>query len=243
MIPLAVFFDLDGTLFKPEHLIHNAVSIALIKNGAPEHYVPNWCIHKFIGNHPDEICDLVNQEESLKISYSDFKYEMIKAFKLIAQTKPSEMSLCDEAMDFIKALNKHQIPIGIVSNGLQDNVEIILDATGLDKYFEDDEIITPCQGFLPKPSPMMLIELSKRHNIKSFSDVLYVGNSPADMKAANNAGMVAVAYTGAAENSGFHGLSLKTAGADHVFDSFNEMTNKFSVSIDSEPNHDKDLGM
>ncbi len=226
----AVFFDLDGTLFEPEHLLHEAVSDALIDCGASTHYTPKWCIHKFMGKSIDEICDLVNKEETLSITHQYFKDKIIESFTKTVNTRPQEMYLCDGAMGFLQNLKEQNIPIGLVSNGLQRNVEMILETTGLDQYFDEDKIITPCLrlDFIPKPSPVMLLELFDRcneHNNLSIGNVFYVGNSTADMGAANKAGMTAVAYTGAAENSGFHKLALEAAGSNRSFHSFYDMKN------------------
>ncbi len=226
--PIAVYFDVDGTLFEPEHLLHEVVSISLLDNGAPEHYTPEWCIHKFMGKHPEQICELVNGEEKTSISHDSFKSGMVKAFKQIASTRPDEMVACDGAAEFLEYLAERNIPIGVVSNGLQENVEIALSATGLIDFFDKREIITPCldNRLEAKPSPIMLLELTKLHNTQG-SNILYIGNSSADMGAAKNAGMIAVGYTGAEkERAGFHKLSLEAAGADCVFNSFEEIRAK-----------------
>ncbi len=226
--PLAVYFDVDGTLFEPEHLLHEVVSISLLDNGAPEHYNPEWCIHKFMGKHPEQICDAVNKEENTTIAYDSFKAGMAKAFEKIASTRPEKMIACDGAAEFLEYLKSHNIPVGIVSNGLQKNVEIALSATGLIDFFEKGEIITPCLGhdLEAKPSPIMLLELANIHGLENrTSDIIYIGNSSADMGAAKNAAMIAVGYTGAEkkERAGFHKMSLEAAGADYVYNSFDEI--------------------
>ncbi len=229
--PLAVYFDVDGTLFRPEHLLHEVVSISLIENGAPKHYNTEWCIHKFMGKHPEQICDFVNEEENTSINHDSFKAGMVRAFKKIARTRPEEMIACDKAAEFLKHLKYRNIPVGVVSNGLQENVEIALSATGLIDFFDKSEIITPClgDGLEAKPSPIMLLELANMHKLNNrTSEIIYIGNSSADMGAAKNANMIAVGYTGAEkkERAGFHKMSLEAAGADYVYNSFEEIKNK-----------------
>ena len=236
--PIAVYFDVDGTLFEPEHLLHEVVSISLLDNGAPEHYNPEWCIHKFMGKHPEQICAFVNEEENTTISHDSFKTGMVRAFKKIANARPEEMIACDGAAEFLEYLTSYNIPVGVVSNGLQKNVEIALSSTGLIDFFDKGEIITPClgHGLEAKPSPIMLLELANVHDLNNrASEIFYIGNSSADMGAAKNANMIAVGYTGAEkkERAGFHKMSLEAAGADYVYNSFEEIKKKLLPELEN----------
>ncbi len=119
------------------------------------------------------------------------------------------------AQPLFQWLRQRDIPIAIVTSKSQPRAEAQLDALNWSGYF--DTVIGKIDGRPEKPDPGPVLLACEQIGIAPQRAVM-IGDGIADMKAAARAGSTAVGVCDA-----FSPCELREAGADHCFDSLNEV--------------------
>jgi HAD superfamily hydrolase (TIGR01509 family) len=94
-------------------------------------------------------------------------------------------------VDLLTALRHRSIPTGVATNSDSRSAEVMLGTHGLDAFMTTICTVDRVQG-VPKPAPDVIL-LAVRELGLEPSEVLFVGDSVADMTAGRAAGTVAVA--------------------------------------------------
>ena len=179
--PLAVLFDLDGTLLDTVPFILAAVRHAF--DGYPR--VPTdaeWI--EGIGT------PLRAQLEQFAVRPEDVEplYERYRAFwlgKHDLYTRPF-----DGAVELVEALHSTGHPLGVVTAKVEVGAHRSLRHVGLDVYM--GAIIAADSGVPAKPAPDGVL-LAARRLDRAPAEAIFVGDSPHDIAAGNAAGAVTVA--------------------------------------------------
>ena len=134
--------------------------------------------------------------------------------RLYEEEKPE---LHDDALECLAALKKAGLRLALVTNGSKARVEDELKRLNARPWFE--VVLSGERKEELKPSPVMLERALGLMGIEP-QDVVYVGDSPADIQAAKGAKMLSYAIARGPIQAG----RLRKEGPDRVFGGLREMT-------------------
>ncbi|MDG7008628.1 MAG: HAD family hydrolase [Nitrososphaerota archaeon] len=122
-----------------------------------------------------------------------------------------------DALSCLTALKDQRFSLALVSNGSKDRISLELKRFRVRSFFDSVEFGTTKERL--KPSPFMLEKTLVALGLKP-EHAVYVGDSPADIQAARNAGVVSIALA----RGPIQAARLRTEGPDHLFRGLEEMT-------------------
>ncbi|MGM9857818.1 MAG: HAD family hydrolase [Bacilli bacterium] len=178
----AVVFDLDGTLLNTIDDINDSLNYALEQNGfSPitledtKRYIGNgvsMLIHRALASSPHNEIQEANIKDCYSLEYTERKTNKTNVYYGIKE--------------LIEYLQENEIKMAVLSNkDHSDTTEII------EKYFGNnvfDVVVGKQKGFPTKPDPSLLFEVLSQLHVH-HEEVIYVGDSEADMEVANNANL------------------------------------------------------
>ncbi len=175
-----IVFDLDGTLVDSLSVTFSGFNHCFTRQGLPE-LTPKE-IMKHFGLGERQIFARMIGETLADQAYSDFVN--------YTQNEIRSIPLHEGAGDLIEYCKSKAIPISIVTGRSYDTTVMILKHHGI--YDRFISIIAHDHVSLPKPSPEgILLALGKMK--LSPKEIMYVGDSAMDVKAAQAAGSISVA--------------------------------------------------
>jgi HAD superfamily hydrolase (TIGR01509 family) len=203
---VVVMFDWDGVLLDSLQTGFNVYNKIFARMGTKQltkdeflgAQSPNWY----------EFYMKVGIPESL---WKDTDKEWVRLYK---EESPE---LHSDALGCITTLRKHGFRLGLVSNGSKERVEEELKRLRLTLYF--DSTIFGVKREELKPSPFML---DRTLNVLGLSpdDAVYVGDSPADIQAAKNAGVRSIGIA----RGPIQAVRLQAERPDQIFGGLSQMT-------------------
>lgn len=171
----AVLFDLDGTLVDTKDLIY-ASFIHTFHKFLPEHKLSEEELSSFLGpTLKDSFLRYFSEEQVDEIIayYRAYNHEYhdryIKEFP--------------HAKETLMYLKEHGYSVGVVSNKVGATIRMGLAAFDLEQYV--DVIVGAEDIEAPKPDPQGLL-LACQKLYHNHDDLIYVGDSPSDIKACKN---------------------------------------------------------
>lgn len=180
----AVLFDLDGTLIDSQPLVFETFR-RVFKELKPEYDLSEDELYSFFG-------------PTLEVTFSRY-FPQDQVESVIERYQEINLSLHDEMVkpirhsrELLKALKDEGYKVGIVSNKRKKVVLKGAALAGLDEYA--DVIMGKEDQPKPKPEADGLIEACRKLDT-SIDEVIYVGDNPADIKAARNLGGFSVGFT------------------------------------------------
>ncbi len=206
--PIAVLFDLDGTLID---------SIGLLLGSL------HYAFEGFDGTIPTDEewvagigTPLGTQLAPFARSPEELDHLMSRYRRFQRANHDSLTTLYPGALDTIKALHDAGHPMAIVTSKGNVMMDITLAFTGLAPYMQSTIGCDSCDLHKPDPFPvnMALSELGY-----SASEAIFVGDSPHDIKAGNGAGVTTVA----ALWGPFTKLSLAPTHPTHYLEDISEL--------------------
>jgi len=181
----AVLFDLDGTLLNTLDDIADSMNSVLERNGFTPHPVERY--KKFVGGGVGDLSwrvlpdGFASDELALKIS-TQMRDEYSRRWGIKTRLYPGIDSMLD-------ALAKRYVPLSILSNKPDDFTQVICGHYLTRWHFEI--ILGATDRFPKKPDPAAALFIAREMGIAP-GDILYLGDSDTDMKAAVAAGMFPV---------------------------------------------------
>ena len=215
MTPLAVIFDLDGTLIDSVPDLCLAVNATMRDLNKAEH--SELSVRTWVGNGAKKLL-----ERALTADFNDqaIDDDLEKALPIFMRHYANNLStasiIYDGVADTLDALKKQHIKMACVTNKPEKFAHPVLQAFGIDHYF--DSIIGA--GTLPqlKPDPEPLFLACKQLG-SNTQNTLMVGDSISDIKAAKNAHIRSIAV-----NYGYtQGHDLSKLGADKIISNMREL--------------------
>ncbi len=205
-----VIFDLDGTLLDTEEIIYKSFEHVFEKH-APELVLTEQDKVSFLG-------------PTLKESFE--KYcpqgdvdEMIAEFRQFNQTHHSEyVTAFDGVKETLQYLKDNGYQMAIASSKITETIMIGLKCTGLDEYFNEDNILGVEDVVNTKPDKETISKACKKLN-RRFTSAIYIGDSVTDIQCGHNAGIFSIAIV----TNSLKENELNNCEADRVIHNMREL--------------------
>jgi phosphoglycolate phosphatase len=185
MICKAVLFDLDGTLLNTLKDIACAVDDVLQNHHFPTHdladyrsFISNGIVMLITRSLPEDC----RNEDTVKVCVEEFQDVYSKRWKQL--TAPY-----DGTVETLEKLVKLNLKLAVLSNKTHN-----LTKKCVEEFFPSipfDMVLGLSDDIPPKPNPTGAIRIADKLNLPA-NQILFVGDSAADMKAATAAGMFPV---------------------------------------------------
>ena len=175
----AILYDLDGTLLDCIEDLGDSLNLFLERLGQEPTTIEQFRALLEIGSRELLLDSIHRIPEGMEPSTLYDMYNEEYSKRLWVKTKPFE-----GVYDMLEAINQRGIRQAVISNKPHSLVEPICD------YFFDG-IFERCLGTIPlppKPDPTMIQQVMEDLLVKP-DEVLYLGDTLGDMKAAKNAGV------------------------------------------------------
>ncbi len=189
----AIIFDMDGVLVdsEPFHIeiekqqfLLNQISIS-----DEEH-------HQFMGTASDVMWREIAGRHTLNIPVEQLveqnKTESIRYFTALI-----EIPVMPGLVDLLEKLTTQNYPMAVASSSFPEIIEIILEKTGLRKYFQ--VVVSSQEAGKSKPEPDVFLLAARKLGIPA-KDCVVIEDSANGIKAAQSAGMSCIAYQGPGAN-------------------------------------------
>ena len=218
-----IAFDLDGTLLDSVPDLAVAADQAVQALGFPA--VTETQVRDYVGNGADILIGR-SLSRSLTVDSSLTPELLTKARELFDDYYDKSghklSHLYPHVKETLAALDQAGFTMALVTNKPSKFVPDVLTKHGIDKYFVD--VIGGDTFPEKKPNPMALNWLLEKHNCQP-SEMLMVGDSSNDIKAAKNAGCHSFGLT-----YGYnHGEPIANAKPDFVADSIADLVEAVAV--------------
>ena len=175
----AVIFDMDGTLFDSWQVVTDAF-IASVTGAGGEPFTPDEIIAACRFGPPRAILDHLLSRPCRDEELADY-HRRLRRDAWSIRTYPGLAA----ALEQLSA----RVPLALFTGADLDSVDILLTATDLRRHFK--AIVAGDEIEHPKPAPDGLLLACDRLGVKP-AHAAYVGDSPLDLEAARNAGVLAV---------------------------------------------------
>lgn len=207
--PLAVIFDLDGTLVDSAPDMHAAIARVLEARGlAP---LPPERIRSFVGHGVGVLVDrVIGAAGGDPADAAAFQRDYLAAYQAGLHIDTVEYDGVRAALDTLGTAGH---PLAVCTNKPQGMAEGLLASMGMADLFRT--VIGGDTDFGRKPDPAPLREVMRR---LGTDRAVMVGDSPADAGAARAAGIPILLYTG-----GYRDQSVEQIAPDAAFDHWSEL--------------------
>lgn len=185
----AIIFDMDGVLVDSEPF-HVKIEKALFKRlqldvSDEEHAT-------YMGKASDVMWHEIRKKHQLDISLE----EAIRLNELESEQFFGSLKSFDPIEGLVAVLNllrKKQIPLAVASSSSHKTIQILMDKTGLRKYFQ--QIVSSKMAGKSKPDPAIFLLAASLLKVAP-ENCLVIEDSTNGIRAAKAAGMYCMAYDG-----------------------------------------------
>lgn len=189
----AIIFDMDGVLVdsEPFHIeIEKQQFLQCQLSVSNEEHA------QYMGVASDVMWKEIAEHHSINVLVEDlieqFKVKSIQYFSEL-----EEIPVMPGLIDLLEKLSRNNFPMAVASSSYPEIIKIILEKTGLRKYF--DVVVSSQESGKSKPEPDVFLLAARKLGIPA-KDCLVVEDSANGIKAAQAAGMSCVAYQGSGAN-------------------------------------------
>ncbi len=178
--PKAILFDWDNTLVDTWPLIHGGMRVVFEKRG-----LTPWTL--------DEVkdrCHESGREAFPKLFPNDWQAALDDFYEYIHDRHLNDLVMLPSAIDLLKDLAEHSIPIALVSNKTKPLLVKEVEYLGLSDIF--GAVVGAGDAVRDKPDAAPLLLALDQLNVLPSTDVWMIGDTPADWAAAKAAGVRAI---------------------------------------------------
>jgi HAD superfamily hydrolase (TIGR01509 family) len=210
-VPLALIFDLDGTLIDTVYAHVFAWQRALAEEGMP---IDGWRIHRRIGMSGGLFARAVAREVGRDLSPEETEAIQVRHGVIFRELLPERRPL-PGARELLQHLRDRDIVHGIATSGRRPEIDASLEALGV-----GDETVVIDRGDVPraKPAPDLFLACQTALGVNP-DDCYVVGDAVWDILAARRAHMLSVGLL----SGGYGADELLEAGAYRVYDDTAEL--------------------
>ncbi|MBP0437890.1 phosphoglycolate phosphatase [Tianweitania sediminis] len=205
--PKAVLFDLDGTLIDSAPDIHAATNTLLAREGLGPLSLD--VVKSMIGEGTRRLVERAFAACGRTLDPAELSARYEAMVPLYAANLTGLTTLMPGVAEAMQALQGEGTAMALVTNKPDFAIAEILQHFGLARHFP--VIVGGDAGVPHKPAPDMLFLALERLGGVSAADAVFVGDSPADARSAQAAGMKLVLIEG-----GYSREPLASLGADAV---------------------------
>jgi HAD superfamily hydrolase (TIGR01509 family) len=210
-VPLALIFDLDGTLIDTVYAHVFAWQRALAEEGMP---IDGWRIHRRIGMSGGLFARAVAREVGRDLSPEETEAIQLRHGAIFRELLPERRPL-PGARELLAHLRARSIVHGIATSGRRPEIDASLEALGV-----GDETVVIDRGDVPRAKPAPDLFLACQTALRVNPDDCYVvGDAVWDILAARRAHMLSVGLL----SGGYGADELLEAGAYRVYDDTAEL--------------------
>ena len=208
--PQAVIFDMDGVLVDSEPFHVQNEKLMFHKLGLD---ISDEEHARYMGTATDVMWEQIIRERNLSLDVAETTMQTIQQeipyFQSFDKIDPMP-----GLVNLLEKLQKSGIPMAVASSSDKAIIDIILEKSGLRKYFE--HAVSSSEVGKSKPEPDVFLHAAKLLGVAP-ENCLVFEDSKNGIKAAKAAGMVCIAYAGG--NSGHQDQTQ----ADRRISDFNEL--------------------
>jgi len=210
--PLAIIFDLDGTLVDSVAAITESVNVALREMGIPEK--DPAVVFRMLGKPFERKClELIGAVDD------DIVERFVTIFRAHYRLICLESTrLLPGAESTLRYLAARPVALGVATTKPCEFAEMILDHLGCRQFFS--VVIGPEDVDNVKPDPEPVEKAARGLGISPV-DCVYVGDTPVDVEAAHAAAARCIAVCSGA----YSRAELETAGADWILSGVGDIPN------------------
>jgi len=180
--PIAVLFDLDGTLIDTIELLLASVRAAFRGHAGPIPTEEEWIAG--IGTPLwNQLAPYATPEDDVAAITGRYRTFQRQEHDRLTRAYPG-------ALDVVRALHAAGHPMAIVTSKSDEMMHRSLDHTGLAPYMRVTIGADACTSHKPDPYPVRLALEQLGHGA---GEAVFVGDSPHDMNAGNAAGVTTIA--------------------------------------------------
>jgi HAD superfamily hydrolase (TIGR01509 family) len=206
-----IIFDCDGTLTDSEYVNNRALLEVLHETGFTQ-YDLDYAYTQWVGATVTSICLSIQMETGREMP-ADILPRYIKR---VAELQRTSLRPVEGAPELV-ASAKQAFEICVASNGERENVLCSLQLTGMMRHFTPETVFTKIQVKNPKPYPDLYLYAAAQMGFAP-ERCLVIEDSAAGVQAGVAAGMTTWGFAGSAHDPLKQAESLKSAGAQRVFD-------------------------
>lgn len=215
-VPKAILFDLDGTLIDSAPDLALASNILLAEFGHSKLSVDQ--VRSMIGNGLAKLVERAFAAKGEKLDAATLKDRTDQMMVIYSRYLILETKLFSGAREILNFCKDNEILAGVVTNKPEIATRKILNYFGFTDLV--NVVVGGDTGPKRKPSPDMLVFALQSLGV-DVQDALMVGDSPADIDAANAANMRSIAVRG-----GYTDVPVEELGAGEVIDDLFQLTHR-----------------
>jgi HAD superfamily hydrolase (TIGR01509 family) len=209
-MPRAAILDIDGTLVDTNYQHALAWYRAFRQS---EIILPIWKIHRAIGMGGDQLVEhFIGAERDEEVGDDIRAAEKALYLSTIEEVEPFE-----GAHEFVAGLKERGLTVVLASSAKANELQYYLDL--LDVRDVVDAWTSSADVEQTKPEPDLVVAALEK---AGTDDAVMVGDTPWDVEAAGKAGVPTIAVM----TGGFGGDELREAGAEGVYDSLAELSER-----------------
>ena len=206
----AVIFDMDGVLVDSEPFHIQNEKMIFKKLGLD---ISDEEHTGYMGVATDVMWKMIVSDKKLSLDIKETTALTIKESLYFLQSLP-KIEPMPGLIGLLENLKQQQFPMAVASSSDPGTIEIILEKSGLRKYF--DFAVSSVEAGKSKPEPDVFLYAAKLLNV-SPENCLVIEDSKNGIKAAKSAKMLCIAYSGTSTGEQDH------SQADMHFNHFSEM--------------------
>lgn len=178
-----IIFDLDGTLLNTINDLGNSCNYIIKKYGFPTH--PLQAYRFFVGNGVGKLIERALPESQRS---PEFVEKLRKEFiEYYSKHSEDETVPYPGIIEMLKELEAKKIKLAVASNKFIAGTQSLVQ-----KYFGNIDFVSVLgqrEGISVKPDPQIVYDVMKEAGVDNKQEILYVGDSGADMQTSVNSGI------------------------------------------------------
>ena len=185
----AVIFDMDGVLINSETFYSEMEQVHFKMLGLN---IPHEEHVTYQGTATDEMWRTIKEKHGVPHSLEEL-VEMTGSLTIPAFQEMEEIPLMPKIKDLLELLKGKNIPLALASSSYPEVIDIVLDKSGLRKYFP--VTVNSKMVGKSKPAPDIFLLAAKLLGVDP-GECIVIEDSTNGIRAARDAGMYCIAYNG-----------------------------------------------
>lgn len=189
----AIIFDMDGVLVDSEPFHIEIEKRQFMLNGLD---ISDEEHHRYLGVASDVMWKEIGQNHNLNLPVEKLieqnKSESIRFFSEL-----DEIPVMPGLIELLERLKQKNYPRAVASSSFPEIIDLILEKTGLEKYFE--VVVSSQEAGKSKPEPDVFLLAAQKMGVHP-ENCLVFEDSKNGIKAAKSAGMKCIAFQGPSAN-------------------------------------------